>query len=142
MAALTIAKDQYVEMWSKLIHHVDALHSLRWGGADIATLRRSRADLRQVQPAHELALEKLVALLDDQDKIETVHAKFCAVGNSADKLSKEVLELMEEDVRIVSFSQANYSLRCWDSTWQNTITKLTAIRDALQKKDIARTLLR
>ena len=76
MATLRIAEGQYVKMPS--------------GVADIATLQRSRADLQQVQPAHELALEKLVALLDDQDEIETARAVFCIFDNSADKLSKEV----------------------------------------------------
>ena len=60
MAALRIAKDQYAEIQSKLAHHEDALCSLQWGGANIATLRRSRADLQQVQLAHELAFDRLV----------------------------------------------------------------------------------
>ena len=90
MAALRIAKDQYAEIQSKLAHHKDALHSLRWGGANIATLWRSHADLRQVQPAHELAFNKLVDLLVDEDVYKTAHADFCANGGSADKLSRKV----------------------------------------------------
>ena len=36
---------------------------------------------------------------------------------------------------------AEYSLNCWDSTWQDTLAELTAIRAALQRKDTAATLL-
>ena len=56
MAALRIAEGQYVKMRSKLILHLEALRSLPGGVADIATLQMSRADLRQVKPAHELPL--------------------------------------------------------------------------------------
>ena len=69
MAALRIGKDQYAEMQFKLAHHKGALCSLRWGGADIATLRRSHADLRQVQPAHELLFNKLVDLLVNKKQV-------------------------------------------------------------------------
>ena len=64
MAALRNAKDQYAEVRSKLVHIEDTLRSLQWGGANIPTLRKSRADLRQVQPVHKLAFNKLVNLLD------------------------------------------------------------------------------
>ena len=87
---LRIAKDQYAEIQSKLAHHEDALRSLQWGGADISTLWRSHADLQQVQPAHELAFNKLVNLLVDEDEYETAHAYFCADGGSADKFSRKV----------------------------------------------------
>ena len=42
---------------------------------------------------------------------------------------------------IHSSSQADYSLKCWDNTWQGMIVELTAVRDALQKRDTAGTLL-
>ena len=87
MAVLRIAKDQYNEVKTKLVCHIDALGSLRWGGADIANLRRSCADLRQVQPAHKLAFEKLVKLLDDEKVNKTACAVFCAFDDSANKLS-------------------------------------------------------
>ena len=86
------------------MHHENALCSLHWGGANIATLWRSRADLRQVQPAHELALEKLVTLLDDQDEIETAHAEFRAINNSTNELSSRVLDLINNNVDVRSSS--------------------------------------
>ena len=98
MAALT------AEMQSKLAHHEDALRSLQWGGTDIATLRRSHADQQQVQPAHNLAFNKLVDLLVDKGEYETAHADFYADGGSADKLSRKVRDLMDDDVRICSSS--------------------------------------
>ena len=85
MAALRIAKDQYAKMQSKLAQKEDALHSLQWGGADIATLWWSRADLQQVQPAHELAFDRLVELLDDEGEYETGHEEFCAAFSAAKK---------------------------------------------------------
>ena len=80
-------------------------------------------------------------LLVDIDEYKDAHIEFCAVHRAAYKLSSEVLELIDDNVRICSFSRADYSLRCWDSTWQDVITEHTAIRDALQKKDTAGTLL-
>ena len=41
-------------------------------------------------PAHKLVLDNLVKLLDHEGEIETAHAEFRAVDNSADKLSREV----------------------------------------------------
>ena len=117
MAVLRIAKDQYAEMQSKLAHHEDALRSLRWGGADIATLRRSRADLWQVQPDLELAFDKLIGLLDNENESDA----------RADKLSSEILDLMLRYVEFCSFSRADYSLNCWDHAWQGVLTELTAI---------------
>ena len=38
-------------------------------------------------------------------------------------------------------SQADYSLNCWDNTWQGAVAELTAIRNALQKEDTAGSLL-
>ena len=87
MAALLIAEAQYVELQSELILQLEVLCSLPGGVADIATLRKCRADLRQVQPAHKLAFDNLVALLEDQEEIETVHAEFRAIDDSADELS-------------------------------------------------------
>ena len=92
MAALLIAEAQYVELWSELILQLEALRSLPGGVADIATMRKCRTDLRQVQPAHKLAFDNLVSLLDDQEEITTVHAEFCAIDDSADELSSVVLE--------------------------------------------------
>ena len=40
------------------------------------------------------------------------------------------------------FSRADYLLNYWDSTWQDVLAELTAIKAALQKKNTARTLLR
>ena len=80
-----------------MIHQLEALHSLRRRGADIATLQ-------QVQPAHKLALEKLVTLLDDQDEIKTAHAELRAIDDSADKLSSQVLYLINNDVEVCSSS--------------------------------------
>ena len=84
MATLKIAKDQFGEMQTKLTHHEDALRSLHWGGANIATLWRSSANLRQVQAAHELAFDKLVELLDDEEDYETAHEEFFTVFARAD----------------------------------------------------------
>ena len=89
-----------------------------------------------------MAFDKLVELLDDEDEFEAAHAEFCAVFGRADYLSREVRDLMDNDVEICSFSRADYSLNCWDSTWQDALTELTAIRAALQRKDTAATLLR
>ena len=82
-----------------------------------------------------MALEKLVALLDDQDEIETACAEFHAIDNSADELSSQVLDLINNNVEVHSSSQADYTLNCWDNTWQNAIAKLTAIRNTLQNED-------
>ena len=90
MAALRNAKDQYAKVRSNLADIEDTLHSLRWGGADIPTLRKSQADLQQVQPAHELAFNKLVDLLDDDAEYDAAHTDFCADGSSADKLSQKI----------------------------------------------------
>ena len=104
MATLKVTKDQFDEMQTKLTHHKDALRSLCWGGADIATLRRSHADLRQVQPAYDLAFDKLVELLDDEDEYETAHEEFCTVFSRADYMSREIRELMNDNMEILLFS--------------------------------------
>ena len=83
---------------------------------------------------HETALRSLLS--------GGAHAEFCTVFARADNQSREVLDLINDDVEIHSFSQADYSLNCWDSTWQDALTELTAIRPALQRKDTAGTLLR
>ena len=62
------------------------------------------ADLQQVQPAHKLAFEFLVAHLEDQEEIETVHAEFRTIDNSADELSSRVLELIKDNVEVRSTS--------------------------------------
>ena len=80
-------------------------------------------------------------LLDDQDEIKTVHAEFRAIDNSADKLSSRVLDLINNDVEVCLSSRADYSLNCWDNTWQDVIAELTAIRNALWKEDTAGSLL-
>ena len=87
MARLRIAKDQYAKVQSRLAHVEETVRSLRWGGADIPTLRKSRAYPRQVQSAHELAFNKLVDLLDDDAEYDAAHIDFCADSGSADKLS-------------------------------------------------------
>ena len=51
-----------------------------------------------------MAFNKLVNLLVDEDEYETAHADFCADGGSADKLSRKVQDLMDEDVDIRSSS--------------------------------------
>ena len=89
-----------------------------------------------------MALCKLADLLLNEGEFEAACAEFHAADNSDDKLSREVRELINDDVRIGSLSQANYSLRCWDNTWQCTIAELTIVRDALHRRDTAGTLLR
>ena len=83
----------------------------------------------------------MVALLDDQDEIETACAEFRAIDNSANELSSRVLDLINNDVEVRSSSRADYTLNCWDNTWQNAIAKLTAIRNALRKEDTTGSLL-
>ena len=95
-----------------------------------------------VQPAHELAFIKLFKLLNDKAEIKATDAKFHAVNSSADKLSSEILELIDDNVEIRSFSRADNSLNCWDHAWQGVLAELTAIRHALQRKDTAGILLR
>ena len=110
MTMLRITKDQNAEMQTKMVHHKNILHYLRCGGADIATLQRSQANLWQVQPAHKLAFKKLITLLDDTDESEAAHAEFHAADDSTDKLSSEILYLMDEDMEIHWSSQADYFL--------------------------------
>ena len=88
-----------------------------------------------------MAFEKLVELLDDADEYKTARADFCAASGRADKLSKEVWDRMDNYVEICSSSRADYYLNCWDSTWQDALAELTAIRAALERKDNARTHL-
>ena len=69
----------------------------------------------------------MVDLLDDNAEYETAHTDFCADGGSADKLSRKIRDLIENDVRIRSSSKLDYDLNSWDNGWQKVIAKLTAI---------------
>ena len=77
----------------------------------------------------------------DNAEYETAHTDFCADGGSADKLSRKIRDLIENNVRICSSSGLDYNLNSWDNVWQNVIAELTAFQDALRRKDTAGILL-
>ena len=92
--------------------HTMRIHSAPCDGVEPTSTWKSRADLQQVQLAHELAFNKLVDLLVDEGECEASCTEFRTANDSSGELSKGVLELIDDDVRLSSFSQADYFLRC------------------------------